>query len=73
MKILTQRGKAWFLIREKGKHYMFNTDSGDTTPIEDPQMVYKQGYCEDPHPTKEQETQLQNIADRISAGVAPNV
>ena len=45
---------------------MVNTDSGDTTPVDDPQMVYKQGYCEDPHPTKEQETQLQNIADRIS-------
>lgn len=73
MDILTQRGNAWFLTRVKGKHFMVNTDSGDATPIGDPQMVYKQGYCEDPHPTKEQETQLQNIADRISAGAAPNV
>ena len=73
MKILTQRGKAWFLIKEKGQHYMVNTDSGGTTPIKDPQMVYKQGYCTDPHPTKEQETQLQDIADGISAGTAANV
>ena len=73
MRILTQRGKSWFLIREKGRHYMVNTGSGDTTPVDDPRMVYKQGYCEDPHPTKEQETQLQNIADRISSGAAPKV
>ena len=73
MDILTQRGNAWFLIRVKGKHFMVNTDSGDATPIGDPQMVYKQGYCEDPHPTKEQETQLQNIADRIGPEGAANV
>lgn len=68
MKILTQRGMAWFLIRERGKYYMINTDKRSVKPIEDPQMVYKQGYCEDPHPTKEQEAQLKDLAGRIQIG-----
>lgn len=68
MKILTQRGRAWFLIRERGKYYMINTDKRSVKLINDPDTVYKQGYCEDPHPTKDQEAQLKDIAGRIPTG-----
>lgn len=68
MKILTQRGMAWFLIRERGKYYMINTAKRTVKLIKDPDMVYKQGYCEDPHPTKEQEAQLKDLAGRIQIG-----
>ena len=54
MKLLTQRGDDQFLVEDDGKTYLINTADKTINTIEDPNIIYKLGYCEDPDPSVEQ-------------------
>lgn len=53
MDILAQRGEDIFMVEDGGKFFIVNTGLGERVQVTHPQVLYKAGYCEDPHPTPE--------------------
>ena len=54
MKLLAQRGNSNFLVEDKDRYIIVNTRTKIKTIIESPDVLYRQGYCVEPEPTKEQ-------------------
>jgi hypothetical protein len=54
MDILAQRGEDIFMVEDGGKFYIVNSGMKERWQVIHPQVLYKAGYCVDPHPTQEQ-------------------
>ena len=63
MEILAQRGDEVFLVKQGSKYYLVNTDTMQKERIESPDVLYRQGYCVDPEPTKEQKIIIESLFD----------
>ncbi len=47
MKILCQRGNDTFLVENDSKYFLVNAKTKTKLEVDSPDMVYRQGYCEE--------------------------